>query len=500
MNIKRLITAALLSVVVSCLNTACQTSSAATSRPAPASAAAPAPAPARTETVTASGSGRIESDLLLLTKRVPSEAALGENYSYDIVVTPKADLGSLTVEDTLGAGMEFVSSSPRAEVSGNRLTWKFSPVPAGTPITLRTTVKAAQVGTLTSCTTFLAIPQICLSTVVGQPALAITKTGPAQVKVGETATYQITVSNRGTAVARNVTITDKVPRGLSHASGASTVPFTVGDLAPGASRSVEIALRAGERGRFCNVAEAVGSNVSAVTAEACTVVVQPGLSIEKSGPQSQFFGRNATYAITVANTGDTPLSNVQVVDTAPAATRLVSAAGATINGNMATWTIPSLAAGAKQSFGVVLTSTTAGSHCNSVTASSEGLSDSAQACTVWSGIGALLVEMVDEPDPIQVGETTTYTVRITNQGTSALTNVTAVAAFEDTIAPVSSSTGSVSGKQVRFPAVASLAPKASVTYTITARGVSTGDHRATLTVTAVELPRPVTEEESTTVY
>ena len=34
------------------------------------------------------------------------------------------------------------------------------------------------------------------------------------------------------------------------------------------------------------------------------------------------------------------------------------------------------------------------------------------------GISALLLEKADHPDPIEVGETTTYTVKVTNQGTA----------------------------------------------------------------------------------
>ena len=36
--------------------------------------------------------------------------------------------------------------------------------------------------------------------------------------------------------------------------------------------------------------------------------------------------------------------------------------------------------------------------------STMGLKDSAQACTVWKGVTGVLLEMVDDPDPIQVGE------------------------------------------------------------------------------------------------
>ena len=56
-------------------------------------------------------------------------------------------------------------------------------------------------------------------TLVGKPVLAITKTGPGEYGPGD-ATYTITVTKTlGTALAREVVVTDTVPEGLSHTSG-----------------------------------------------------------------------------------------------------------------------------------------------------------------------------------------------------------------------------------------------------------------------------------------
>ena len=97
----------------------------------------------------------------------------------------------------------------------------------------------------------------------------------------------------------------------------------------------------------------------------------------------------------------------------------MSAAGATINGNVATWNVGTLDKGAEKSFDVVLTSKVPGNYCNSAAVSTaQGLKESAQACTDWIGVTGVLVEVVDDPDPIQVDEFTTFTLRVTNQGSS----------------------------------------------------------------------------------
>ena len=56
------------------------------------------------------------------------------------------------------------------------------------------------------------------------------------------------------------------------------------------------------------------------------------------------------------------------------------------------------------------------------------------------GVSAILVEVVDDPDPIQVGEQTTYTVRVTNQGGGMdLRDVAVKAVLPAGIDPVSAS-------------------------------------------------------------
>ena len=287
---------------------------------------------------------------------------------------------------------------------------------------------------------------------------------------------------------------------MSHSTGKRELSFDVGDLAPGQSKPLAVTFKANQRGKVCNVATASSSNAGKVGDDACTTILVPGLKVDKTGTKEQILGRNADYEITVSNTGDTTLTRVTVSDLAPAETSIVTAPGGTISGNKATWTIASLAPGAKATQSVKLTSKTAGTHCNNVTASSGSVSDSAKSCTLWKGIPAVLLEVVDDPDPIQVGESTTYTIRVLNQGTGDIHNLKVIATFGEQIMPVSTPQGSVSGKAVNFPPINKLAPKQALTYTVTVKGASVGDSRNKISLTADELKTPVDEEESTTVY
>jgi len=89
---------------------------------------------------------------------------------------------------------------------------------------------------------------------------------------------------------------------------------------------------------------------------------------------------------------------------------------------------------------------------------------------------------------------------VTNQGFADIHNVKIVASYDTQITPVSTAQGTVSGKNVNFPVVASLAAKQVVTYTITVKGASAGDSRNKFILTCAELTSSVEETESTTVY
>ena len=459
--------------------------------PAPMPPPAPRPAPSNVKCSTITGG------LVQMSKTMPAEAVLGENFTYELKPMASACAGNVVVTDEIPAGATLVGTEPQASVQGNKLVWNLGNMDAGESKTLKVTLRPDREGTLFGCATVASDPRVCGQTVVGKPALAITKTGPATAQLGADLSYNVTVSNTGTSVAKGVVIEDTIPAGL----GGGTKSFQVGDLAPGASKTVTVPAKAAERGRHCNVAVATATNTGKVQADACTTIVKPGLKLTKTGETDKFINKQAAYKIVAQNIGDTELTGVVVTDNAPAGTRIVSAPGSSVSGNVATWNVGSLKPGETKSFDVVLTSPTAGRTCNVATINTaQGLRESSEACTLWRGISAVLLEVVDDPDPLQVGEQTVYTIVITNQGNADLTNINTVAQFQREVTPVSSQGGTVDGKTVRFPTVPKLGAKQKVTYTITGKAAEIGDHRLVVTLTEDQLLSPVKEEESTRVY
>jgi uncharacterized repeat protein (TIGR01451 family) len=461
--------------------------------------AQPAPVSGSNPTSVKSG-GETSNGLVRLAKTMPPEVSLGSEFLSEWSLTAQASAANIVVRDTVPAGATYVRSEPAATVAGNQLTWNLGNLDAGQVSTAKVWLQANQEGQLSSWATVTADARAGAQTVVGKPILTLQKTGPESAVLGTEVTYQLVVKNTGTGTARNVMVTNPVPAGFSHSTGKTEVSLAVGDLAPGQSKPLAVTFKATQRGKICSTGTASSSNADKVSSEVCTVILVPGLKIEQSGTKEQILGRNADYEIIVTNPGDTTLHNVIVTDTAPADTAIIAAPGARIEGQKATWTIAELKPGAKTTQTVKLTSRLAGTHCNTVTASVGNLTDSAKACTLWKGIPAVALEVGDDPDPIQIGESTTYTIRVTNQGFADINNIKVVASFDAEVAPVSSPEGTVAGRNVTFPIVAKLPAKQVLTYTITVKGAKVGDSRNKITLTADQLKTPVEQSESTTVY
>lgn len=470
--------------------------------------------------------GTITTDLVDVDKSVDKFATVGETFTYIYEVKPKTKIADVTLTDEVPDGLTYISSSPTGEMTGNEIVWTWPELEAGSDQIVRMTVRADQVGTFRNCATITATPVACTLVTVGEAKLMVAKSvDRGEFKVGESPNYTITVRNTGNALAENVILVDDVPQGLviptdisTRVTGATgnvtvqgrqiTVP--VGDLAPGASRTVSFPLNTSASGEFINTVVVRGDNVIKDSDDESDVPIMvrvPGLEVEKSGTREQFAGKNADYEIVVRNSGETTLRGVVVTDTLPSEYRLVDADGGNFDETTSTitWNIPSLPAGDEVTYNIRVVNLTGGTFTNSVVAEaqSDNLIDRANAPTTWEGYPAMLLEVIDTEDPLLVGDTTSYIIRVTNQGTANDYNVRIRAEFPAQITPVSASgatSGSVSGKMVDYAPVGTLEPKQTVEFRINARAAEEGDGRVFFRLDSELLKDPVTEQESTQVY
>ncbi len=444
--------------------------------------------------------------LLVLRQSAPRKSTIGETYIVEADLIPCDNVGDVRVRTDIPDGLTLVKSDPNAQVVGNELTWNIDYLAKGEVKKLKAWLRPNREGDFVVCFRLQASPVYCVDTRIGKPVLVINKTGPATAPLGGNVTYNIVVENKGTSIARGVSVTDNIPDGLVHSEGKKSLTFQVGDLTPKASKSFKVTLKASQPGNFCNVATVTSTNAGTSNSKACTRVLRQTANLAITCPPESFLGKRASNKITITNTGDVALTKVAVAGSWSAGMRIISAEGSpSLADNKAVWNIASLAPGKSLSYGIVSVSKTPGKQCIDLTLTcAEGITKKASCCTEWKGFPAILLEVIDTNDPLLIDEETTYVIEVTNQGTALDRNIRIVAKFPAEITPLSTSgdtKGTISGKNVSFAAYPILNPKDKIKFVIKAKGVKTGDSRLKVELSAESLGgRPVSEEESTHVY
>lgn len=234
---------------------------------------------------------------------------------------------------------------------------------------------------------------------------------------------------------------------------------------------------------------------------AASAAAQPMVEITKTCPRLRFLGREATFEITVTNKGNAPALNVVVTDTMTGAS-FTSAEGGSRQGNNVVWQVGTLEAGQSRTFRVVAMCNQIGVVKNSASVTYCAMA-SAECETEVKGIPAILLECVDEPDPVEIGTTTTYTITVTNQGTEVGTNIRIVCTLppeQEFVKAAGATPGEGSGQTVTFAPLPSLAPKARATWTVNIKGVKSGDTRFKIEMKSDQIDSPVMETEATRIY
>ena len=120
-----------------------------------------------------------------------------------------------------------------------------------------------------------------------------------------------------------------------------------------------------------------------------------------------------------------------------------------------------------------------------------------------AGIGALLLEVGDRADPVEVGDQALYEIRVTNQGSANVTNIRIECTLPEGQQFVSGNgptQASANGPSVKFAPVESLGAREHVVFRVTVKSTGKGDVRFKVTMTSDQLDTPVTENESTFMY
>jgi uncharacterized repeat protein (TIGR01451 family) len=324
--------------------------------------------------------------------------------------------------------------------------------------------------------------------------------------IGEDWVVSIKVTNTGSGTATGVVLTEKIPENFTHPAGTE-LEYEIGELKPKQSRELDLNLKAVKPGQVMNMLLATGDGQLQAQQQTQMEVVAPGLEVSMEGPKKRFLERQAMYKFTVMNPGTAAAREVELVTYLPKGLKFVEANNSgqydpktrTVH-----WLLDELPA--KELGSVTLTTMPieAGEQTVRVQGKAQtGLSAEKEEAILIEGVAALLFQVVDVADPIEVGGETTYEIHVVNQGSKAATRVQVAAVFPPQIKPISAegpARYTIEGSRVQFQELPRLAPKADTTFRVRAKGVQAGDARVHVQLLADEMTTPVTKEESTRVF
>lgn len=297
------------------------------------------------------------ADVSVAKRAIAQPAVPGAEITYELVVTNAGPdpAPNVTVSDTLPTGLAFASASPGCASSGQTVTCAVDSLAVGASQTFTVTATVASAlggGTLENTATVasdLPDPEpsnnSSTTTVPVEPRadLAIVKRALSDRPVpGRELTYELVVTNDGPSPARDIRVSDPLPRGLSFVSAADGCAFADGTVTCALD-----ALPAGEAVTFTVVTSVArsltGRIVNVATVDSSTPDPDPSdnrdraqvpskpeadLSIRKiPSVTSVPAGGQLFYTLLIRNHGPSDARDVVVTDEAGGGLTLLSAQG-----------------------------------------------------------------------------------------------------------------------------------------------------------------------------
>ncbi len=286
------------------------------------------------------------ADVSLIKTASAASPSVGDSVTYTLIAAnagPSTATG-VGVSDNLPSDVSFVSASAGCNESGGTVTCASGNLTSGASatFTITVTINASGAGSTVSNTATVTStsphdPDLSNNTtgtsiqVEPQADLELTKTAAdATPAIDADDTFTMTVTNHGPHEAQNATIDDPVPAGLSFVSASpecrlqgNVVHCALGTVAASDTTSVTVTLRPGASSHGLTLANL--ASVSSTTDDPTpgnnndsalvTVGERVDLHLEKTvSPSSVPAAENATYTLTVSNSGPSDATGVTLSD------------------------------------------------------------------------------------------------------------------------------------------------------------------------------------------
>ena len=231
----------------------------------------------------------------------------------------------------------------------------------------------------------------------------------------------------------------------------------------------------------------------------------PVLALQCNAPERQFTGRPVKVCFTVRNSGDGPEPKATLTLPIPPGATFTSATdGGVAALDRVAWEITNLTTNAPREVCAVFTTERPGRMEFKPTVSGAIAGPAHCECqTQILGVYAILVEVVDLEDPVEVGKAITYVITVTNQGNQTGTGIRVVCTVPDSqefVFGSGSTPVQAQGRTVIMNPLPTLDGKAVATWRVLTKALRADDARFKVDFTTDQFEKPIRREESTRLY
>jgi uncharacterized repeat protein (TIGR01451 family) len=462
---------------------------------------------------------------------------LNNNFTYNLIVSnngPQAAT-NITAALTLDASTTFVSATGCTENAGV-VSCTAASLANGANTSFNIITTASGAGTANASATVSADTTDSVngnnsanqSTVITTASsdLSVTLTDSTDpIDRGNNFTYTLTTTNNGPDSASNVisvltlsanTTFVSADAGCSHNAGVVTC--NTATLASGENASFDIIVTASTAGT-ANASAQVSSDSAdtdtgnnSATQSTTVNAVSADLSITLTTPSSSIFiDENATFTITISNAGPQTAEGISTSLHIPSDGRLVSnSASCSRSGPDVVCTQATLASGASTSFEVVFSASIVGGGLSGSMATSASVTSTTNdpnmnnnsalisRLPISTPTANMSIALLEDIDPVFVGENFTYKMRISNNGPQAASNAVATLVLHANTAFVSADSAdcSESAGTVRCTS-SSIGNGSSDRFDILVTALTVGTANATITASSSVLDTTTNNNSNT---
>jgi uncharacterized repeat protein (TIGR01451 family) len=458
----------------------------------------------------------VQTPQITVEKRGPREVQVGKPARYEILVrnVGSAAAHDVMLRDTVPYGTSLVATTPPASPatapagSGptGDIVWSLGSLPPGGQARVAMEVMPTVEGDVGSVASVTFRADASVRSRATKPDLRLEVATPKPVLIGKDLQFAISISNPGSGIATGVVVEGLLPEGVTHKSGRE-LEFDVGQLKPGESRTIDLTLATTGPGVHAARLTARADGRIEVEQTVRLEITAPTLELSVEIPSRRYLQRPATCILAMTNAGTAPAKGVELAAQLPPGMKFVRANNSGYyeeRTHRVLWNLEELPPAEVGTVEMVVMPIALGPQKIVAAArTADGLSDQVAHTIDVDGLAALVFDVADSEDPIEIAGVTEYVVRIGNQGTKAASGVRLTATLLGDLELVEAkgpAAHRMDNLTVSFEPLARLAPSGEAIFRIRVRGLREGDQRVQVQLTSDDHPAPITKEEITRVY